>query len=568
VDGARQRAPCGVRGCLCASHAAPCHWLGRAAHGPTATLSAIRHAALLLLALSLAWPAGSGAAVPPRVAPTPPFPTPDSPPRPLGPVPPLGALPLPAAGGRSQDIARLARPTRALQRALSDGDVLVNLGDPRLRDAALDRARSVGVTLVRAPLSWLRIERGTPVDATDPDDPAYDFARVDALVEGASARGLDVMLTSVEAAGAHEAQPRWRFARPGTWAPRADDLARFEVAAARRYDGTHRDAAGVLLPRVWHFQIWNEPNLPKYLSPQWVVRDGRWEPFAAEQYRDMLAASYTALKALDPRIVVVAAGTAPSGEQRAGEGRMTPVRFYRRLLCVDGTRCPQPVRADAFSHHPLSVQDPRKLSGQPQDVAISELGRVRHLLAVAHARGTLASEPQLEVTELNWDSDPARVSTVKPARLARYVSSGLYLLWRQGVTLVSWQFVRDPITRAGARPHPAGLWRIDQAAPADPARDVPKEAVRAFAQPFVALRRRGVVRLWGQLRRTGTTQATIEWRRAGRWTPLMRVAVGRDGLLDASRRVPPGTQRLRLLDTRDGYASAASTVSRAPSELP
>ena len=52
-------------------------------------------------------------------------------------------------------------------------------------------------------------------------------------------------------------------------------MRRFMEALARRYSGSHRSAQGRRspLPRVRHFEIWNEPNLAGFLSPQ--VSGGR-----------------------------------------------------------------------------------------------------------------------------------------------------------------------------------------------------------------------------------------------------------------------------------------------------
>ena len=62
-------------------------------------------------------------------------------------------------------------------------------------------------------------------------------------------------------------------------------------AVAKQYSGTVSDAAG-RLPAVRDFQIWNEPNIPAYLAPQWKGH----KSFSAPYYRRMLNAGYEGVK--------------------------------------------------------------------------------------------------------------------------------------------------------------------------------------------------------------------------------------------------------------------------------
>jgi hypothetical protein len=265
---------------------------------------------------------------------------------------------------------------------------------------------------------------------------------------------------------------------------------------------------------------------------------------------------------------VVTAGTAPIGEARDGEGRMTPVRFWQTVLClgvaprIDVRACPDPAHFDVLSHHPLSVGNPTRGSAGPLDVAISDFDRIGRLLRIAqrHRLVVPAGGQRLAITELNWDSAPPSPQGVPSRRMVPFVSAALYLLWRQGVDLVLWQIVRDPVLQPGGRLHPAGLYRIDPQRPFDPAGDRAKPALRAFRMPFVAVRpSAGSVRIWGLLAHRGPRSAVLERRRRGRWSPVGRVRADRGGMVVGTITLR-GRARVRLRDAATGAASATWTV--------
>jgi hypothetical protein len=419
-------------------------------------------------------------------------------------------------------------------RGVSDARLLLS-PDPAVRRAAMRRAAASGARVVRLAVKWRALVDPAPpadFDAEDPADPSYDFGLIDGAVRDAVAEGLDPLLSVVAAPAWAEAPDRWEFATPGTWAPQPAAFGRFATALARRYDGTF---AG--LPRVRRFQAWNEPNLPRYLSPQWVARDGRWVPYAPGRYRELLAAFTAAVHAVHADNVVATAGTAPIGEPRDGQGRMTPVRFWAALLCVTPDLphrrlpCASPVPAfDAAAHHPLSVGDPDRPAAQAHDVAIADLGKLTALLRAAR----LPRTPRLWITELNWDAGRAGVPA---GRQARYVARGLERLALAGAELVVWQFLADP-PRTGPRAHPAGLW-------ADAAGLRPRRFLAAFAFPATARRvSERSVEVW-VLPPADARRVVVERRRDGRWVVVRRATV-RPGAPVRVRVRAAGAARLRV----------------------
>ena len=84
-------------------------------------------------------------------------------------------------------------------------------------------------------------------------------------------------------------------------------------------------------PMVKDYVIGNEPNQPRFWAPQFSPTG---KPLAAAQYLPVLAASYDALKAVDPTINVIGVGLSPRGnDQPLGKSNVSrsPVRFLHDL---------------------------------------------------------------------------------------------------------------------------------------------------------------------------------------------------------------------------------------------
>ena len=228
-------------------------------------------------------------------------------------------------------------PQAGLVRGVSEGTLTLNEA-AGVRGLAMSRIRETGASVVRIPVDWRSIVAEDPPSGFDADDPAspdYRFATIDAAVLSAVSAGLEPLLVVSHAPAFAEASPRWPYAYPGSWVPNPTALEEFATALARRYDGSFPDpqAPGGVLPRVRLFQAWNEPNLTRYLEPQWVVEEGHWIAFSPLLYREMLNGFYSGVESVAPGDVVVAAGIAPNGDPE-GVGRMQPVRFLRELLCL------------------------------------------------------------------------------------------------------------------------------------------------------------------------------------------------------------------------------------------
>jgi hypothetical protein len=155
-----------------------------------------------------------------------------------------------------------------------------------------------GFVWLRQPFNWEDIEvdgRGLFTDSrNDMDgdgiaDTIDSWLKYDRIVDLAEAYGLRLQVRM-------DTAPAWASTarQEGTLGAPDDlqDFVNFASAVAERYRG-----------RIHHYQIWNEPNLAF-----------EWGGFPAdpERYTDMLCRTYTALKAIDPEIVVISAPLAPT----------------------------------------------------------------------------------------------------------------------------------------------------------------------------------------------------------------------------------------------------------------
>jgi hypothetical protein len=452
----------------------------------------------------------------------------------------------------------------SLETGVADDAAVLHESDPLRAAQTVAAWRDAGIDDVRLFAHWAAISpRPTDgrlpagFDPANPGDPQYDWRALDRAVDLVRGAGMSVTL-SVTGPG-----PLWGTANPAAGnarlRPLPDLFARFARAVAARY-GT----------RVDRYIVWNEPNLPLWLQPQFTCRGRTCTPASPHLYRRLVRAAAPAIHAADPNARVLVGALAPAGQNpRSRNAIMRPLTFLRALGCVDrraqrdrrgACRGFQPAAAEGIAYHPHGVRRaPDAVDPQPDEAGLADLPRLEALLdAIQRANGlrnTLGRTRRFDLylTEYGYQTNPPdRVVGVRLERQAKWLQQGAYLAWRDPRVRNLTQYVwRDERLGFGGAGWQSGLRFVD---------DRPKPALRGFPQPFWADQTiaRGTVRLWGQVRPGGSRVVSVQRSPAGarRYTTIRRLRTNARGFFALRLRVT------RRLDYRFAWQPAAGAPLR------
>jgi hypothetical protein len=255
-------------------------------------------------------------------------------------------------------------------------------------ETRLDLLASTGVRVTRVDVLWNEVAPARPARADDPDDPAYRWSRYDRVVDGLGRRGITAILNVYRS-------PSWANGGRGpAWAPAERDYGAFMTALARRYDGVTPDRDGLVHGPVELFQAWNEPNIPRFLQPQWQTNaDGSHTAVSPRIYAGLLSTASQSVKAVQPGAWVIGFGGAPNGTDVPPAGGTGVITFIRGLV-------PHRPPADAFAQHLYPAAGPSVTTAMPSfrrlEELIGELDRVRPGLPIL-------------ITEFGWTTSPTSV---------------------------------------------------------------------------------------------------------------------------------------------------------------
>jgi hypothetical protein len=246
------------------------------------------------------------------------------------------------------------------------------------RDAAFDRLHELGVSWIRAPVIWKRVEE-------------EGWGQVDSLVDAARAEGFDVQLGLIPPAPAGATGD----GRAGTFRPDPERFGAFAHEAAEHFRG-----------RVRRWSIWNEPNLVNWLTPIAEM---------PELYRRLYVAGHAAIESASPDAQVLIGETAPY--VRRGDG-MAPLSFLRRVV-ADG-----PLTADGYAHHSYDFEAPPERDYPGDDNATLGsidrlLGELDRLAAAGALRDGRGRPLDVWITEFGYFQSTGRA--LPPQRRAAYV---------------------------------------------------------------------------------------------------------------------------------------------------
>jgi len=452
---------------------------------------------------------------------------------------------------------------------MMDDDQLLYRTDA-LRGRALVQMRSLGVDIVRATVLWKNVAEGASLTdkeisrlkgdklkagaraqrkrfrAKNPRTyPTRNWDRYDNLVKDAAKFGIRVYftITGPGPSYAHRKAPPSQRSNAGTYKPIPTRFRDFVEAVGRRYNGNTRDENGVKakLPRVSQWSIWNEPNQPGWLTPQFEKRDGQIVPAAPALYRKLYQAGVQGLERSGHNLTadgIFVGETAPLGSVKQGpRNGMRPVPFLRELLCLkpdgttyegpDATRrdCDDfakngPLKATAFAHHPYTKKvAPTVAPGSPDEITIANIGTLGPLLDTMSTQsgGKLPAGMPVLLTEFGYESSPPDPRNGIPyLRQAQFNQLAEFLAYNEPRVQATTHFLLRDV--APLRRYPKGsrmYWFTYQSGLLTNA-GRSKPAAFAYALPLVLYPAGdGIVGFWGQLRfRPNGAQdiAVLMWR--------------------------------------------------------
>ena len=310
----------------------------------------------------------------------------------------LAVLPATAAHASARQVMSFEAPRELL--------------DITKRDRTLDEIRSFGVTRIRQLVYWKDFapkpnakRKPRNFKASDPNSyPPGTWIRLDQLVEAAAQRGITLHLNLTGPV------PRWatKSKKDHLTRPIPKEFRAWATAVGRRY----ADAVD-----TW--SIWNEPNQPQFLLPQY--RKGK--PVSPGIYRGLYQAGVKGLKVANPKDTFLLGETSPRGNSKV----VFPLDFLRRMLCLDRSyhrtkKCAK-LDTNGYAHHAYTTaKGPRFVPPDKRDVTLGVLSRLTRALDKAGRAGMLPKHLPVYLTEFGIQSFPDHIQGVSFARQAAYLA--------------------------------------------------------------------------------------------------------------------------------------------------
>jgi hypothetical protein len=260
-------------------------------------------------------------------------------------------------------------------------------------ERSLKLARDAGVAWVVQLFEWREIE---------PSAGKFNWERTDAAMRAVAYYRLHVVARL-------DKPPEWALApNPGKLLRSVDDYAHFVTAFAQRYRG-----------QITSYIIWNEPNL----ATEW-----NGHPPNPAEYVSLLEAAHRSLKAVDPSMLVVSAGLAPTNERDA---QALDDREYLRQMYEAGAQ----TSFDALGAHPYGFgyapDDPR---GAHDGLNFMRILDLRDIMS-AHGD---AAKP-VWATEVGWTIKPVEQSGGQKVSMKE---QGDYLGQAVGIARRDWPWLQ------------------------------------------------------------------------------------------------------------------------------
>jgi hypothetical protein len=369
------------------------------------------------------------------------------------------------------------------------------------RHATFLKLQRLGVKALRLELHWHDVVLGAnstrrpKFDGTNPA--SYRWGGYDAVLEEAARLKWQVLLTVTAPA------PKWATAGHKDLITRPDDkqFEQFMTAVGRRYGS-----------EVSLYAVWNEPNIPGWLLPQF---NPNGTPASPRIYRGLWQAGYQGLKAagiVSPKVLF--GETAPFGVDRVfsrsedNHRELAPLAFLREALCLNrayhkaSTCSALPIYG--YAHHPYTypaVQGPFYRPPETDEVTIGSLNRLSNALEKASRAHAIPAHIPMYLTEFGVESKPNTLG-VSQQQQAEYDAISEKIAWgNPAVVAFSQYLLTDENPHNGLNGYRTGLLTTHGGA---------KTLYYAYPLPLVVSRSSGGYSLWGLVRpATGVTKVKV-----------------------------------------------------------
>jgi hypothetical protein len=514
--------------------------------------------------------------------------------------------------------AALVAPTRArandqLVSIMMDDDQMV-YRDDEARNRALKRMKALGVDYVRVTLLWSVVADGAratkaldkrfrKLKADNPKAyPKLNWDRYDRLVRAGRTLGIGIYfnVTGPGPAWGHKKPPRSQRRNRRTWMPKAREYKLFVKAVGKRFSGAYRDENDErqILPRVFFWSLWNEPNQGGWLTPQW--RNG--VPYSPVLYRQLYLAGYQGLLATGHgvgRDIILAGETAPLGsDARTARSPMRPKTFIRALLCEGGDTGPGcsdfakfgSIQATGWGHHPYTKKlAPNQRDISPDSVTMANIGELGTMLDDLGARtGHIRQGLSIWSTEFGYETNPPDpFSGIPLEQQANWLALGDLVAFKEPRVLANTQFLLNDVAPLRKHKKTSKAYWFTYQSGLYSRRGAPKPSVVAYTFPFLAFNAadatgQPVMSYWGMLRfRPNDLQPQfydkvqlqyLPLDKSAGWTDLgqpITVSNGR-GFFEGSTFLPKDAlvRALWIGGAAGNVGSRLSTVAAAPAPPP
>ncbi|HEY0516874.1 MAG TPA: hypothetical protein VGD00_07110 [Solirubrobacteraceae bacterium] len=391
--------------------------------------------------------------------------------------------------------------------------------EPSKRGKAFEQMQALGVHALRVELYWASLVPSA-TSATQPStfkgtDPAsYDWSSYDPVIAEAARLHWPVLLTVTSPA------PRWATSdRKAPYVTRPGDkyFEEFMTALARHYGS-----------QISAWSIWNEPNHPAFLRPQW---NANGTPASPRIYRGLYQAGYAGLQAggiAHPKVLfgeTAPVGYASINAKREGKNALlhdvAPLTFLRNALCLNNSyhragSCGQ-LPISGYAHHAYTLPaGPYYVPANRDSVTIGAISRLSVALDRAAAAHAIPAHVPIYLTEFGVQSFPNHELGVPAGRQAEFDAIAERIAWSNGrVAAFSQYLLRDdPLggkpgssVRGGTVGFQTGLEYVNGS---------PKPLYSGWPLPLTVSKRGHGFSLWGLVRPAqGATKVTVLVRRRG-----------------------------------------------------